>query len=78
MLPKGGLGRKIRLHLKVFKGPSHSHEAQQPMDITHLISHFKPQDAAGAKLLEEMSKKRGEIITNTKNSVQERISKMKH
>lgn len=34
MLPKGALGRNIRLHLKVFKGTAHTHEAQQPQDIT--------------------------------------------
>lgn len=34
MLPKGRLGRKIRLHLKVYKGEQHPHVAQQPVDIT--------------------------------------------
>jgi large subunit ribosomal protein L13 len=34
MLPKGRLGRKIRLHLKVYKGDKHPHAAQQPIDIT--------------------------------------------
>jgi large subunit ribosomal protein L13 len=34
MLPKGRLGRKIRLHLKVYKGDKHPHAAQQPTDIT--------------------------------------------
>ena len=38
MLPKGSLGRDIRLHLKVFKGTAHPHEAQKPTDITALIS----------------------------------------
>ncbi|KAF8071127.1 RPL13 [Scenedesmus sp. PABB004] len=38
MLPKGRLGRDIRLHLKVFKGTAHPHAAQQPVDITKQIS----------------------------------------
>lgn len=38
MLPKGRLGRDIRLHLKVYKGASHPHEAQQPTNITTRIS----------------------------------------
>ena len=38
MLPKGRLGRSLFNHLKVFKGPTHPHEAQQAKDITGLIS----------------------------------------
>jgi large subunit ribosomal protein L13 len=39
MLPKGRLGKSIRVkHLKVFKGSEHPHCAQDPSDITHLIS----------------------------------------
>jgi len=30
MLPKNTLGRKLYTNLKVYKGASHSHEAQQP------------------------------------------------
>ena len=30
MLPRGPLGRRIMGHLKVYKGPQHPHEAQQP------------------------------------------------
>jgi large subunit ribosomal protein L13 len=30
MLPKGPLGRRIMGHLKVYAGPEHPHEAQQP------------------------------------------------
>lgn len=37
MLPKGRLGRHIRLHLKVYKGDKHPHTAQQPVDITSNI-----------------------------------------
>lgn len=38
MLPKGRIGDDIKVHhLKVFKGASHPHEAQQPIDITHLV-----------------------------------------
>lgn len=44
MLPKGPLGRKIRLHLKVYKGSEHPHTAQQPQDITARID-AKPAPA---------------------------------
>jgi ribosomal protein L13 len=47
MLPKGRLGNRIKLHLKVFKGDAHPHIAQKPVDITHLID-TKPE--AGAYL----------------------------
>ncbi|GBF87502.1 50S ribosomal protein, chloroplastic [Raphidocelis subcapitata] len=50
MLPKGSLGRDIRLHLKVFKGTAHPHEAQQPVDITKEIS-VKPKNGPGKELL---------------------------
>jgi large subunit ribosomal protein L13 len=30
MVPRGPLGRKIMGHLKVYAGPAHPHEAQQP------------------------------------------------
>lgn len=30
MLPKNRLGRKLRRKLKVYRGPSHPHAAQQP------------------------------------------------
>lgn len=33
MLPKGSLGRSLFTHLKVFKGPNHPHEAQQPIEF---------------------------------------------
>jgi large subunit ribosomal protein L13 len=33
MLPKGPLGRRIMGHLKVYKGPQHPHEAQQPQPV---------------------------------------------
>ncbi|XP_077252260.1 large ribosomal subunit protein uL13c-like [Tasmannia lanceolata] len=33
MLPKGRLGRALFTHLKVYKGPDHPHEAQQPIDL---------------------------------------------
>lgn len=50
MLPKGRLGRDIRLHLKVYKGTAHPHEAQQPLDITAEIN-ARPCEGAGAALL---------------------------
>jgi len=56
MLPKGSLGRNIRLHLKVFTGAKHTHDAQQPTNITTEIS-VKPKDSAGAKLREELKAK---------------------
>lgn len=49
MLPKGRLGRNIRLHLKVYKGAAHPHEAQQPTDITNAISAKPKTYAALAK-----------------------------
>lgn len=33
MLPEGPLGKKVLSHLRVYKGPSHPHEAQQPTVI---------------------------------------------
>ncbi|CAN1179335.1 50S ribosomal protein L13, chloroplastic [Linum perenne] len=33
MLPKGRLGRALFNHLKVYKGPSHPHEAQMPIEL---------------------------------------------
>jgi large subunit ribosomal protein L13 len=33
MLPRGPLGRRIMGHLKVYKGPEHPHEAQQPQTL---------------------------------------------
>ncbi len=34
MLPKNSHGRNLFRHLKVYKGPSHPHEAQQPEPLT--------------------------------------------
>jgi large subunit ribosomal protein L13 len=55
MLPKGRLGRHIRTHLKVYKGPSHPHVAQQPTDVTGEID-LKPKETAGAALLASLRK----------------------
>ncbi len=33
MLPRGPLGRRIMGHLKVYAGPEHPHEAQQPQRL---------------------------------------------
>mmetsp|Transcript_17724 Transcript_17724/g.24498 ORF Transcript_17724/g.24498 Transcript_17724/m.24498 type:complete len:236 (-) Transcript_17724:174-881(-) len=38
MLPKGSLGRTLFKHMKVVAGPTHEHEAQQPVDITDQIN----------------------------------------
>ena len=32
MLPKGPLGRQMLKKLKVYAGPTHPHQAQQPVD----------------------------------------------
>jgi large subunit ribosomal protein L13 len=34
MLPKGPLGRQMIRKLKIYAGPSHPHEAQQPKELT--------------------------------------------
>lgn len=39
MLPKNRLGRKLIKKLKIYSGPSHPHEAQQPEDF-HLIEKY--------------------------------------
>jgi len=44
MLPKGRLGRHLFTHLKVYPGSEHPHDAQKPVEITHLIDK-KPKDA---------------------------------
>jgi large subunit ribosomal protein L13 len=38
MLPEGPLGKKVLSHLKVYKGPTHPHEAQSPtvLDIASM------------------------------------------
>jgi large subunit ribosomal protein L13 len=33
MLPRGPLGRRIMGHLKIYAGPAHPHEAQQPAKL---------------------------------------------
>jgi large subunit ribosomal protein L13 len=33
MMPRGPLGRRIMGHLKIYKGPNHPHEAQQPQAL---------------------------------------------
>ncbi len=33
MVPRGPLGRKVMGHLKVYAGPTHPHEAQQPQPL---------------------------------------------
>ena len=38
MLPKGRLGRRLFHNMKVYKGPTHPHEAQAPVDITRFIN----------------------------------------
>lgn len=38
MITKQGLGRRLFTHLKCYKGSAHPHEAQQPVDVTHLVA----------------------------------------
>lgn len=38
MLTRGRLGNRLFHHMKVYKGSSHPHTAQQPTDITYKIS----------------------------------------
>jgi large subunit ribosomal protein L13 len=33
MVPRGPLGRRIMSHLRVYAGPTHEHEAQQPVKL---------------------------------------------
>lgn len=33
MLPDGPLGKRVYLHMKVYAGPTHPHEAQQPVRL---------------------------------------------
>jgi len=50
MLPKTKLGRKQFKKLKVYRGGSHPHEAQQPktLPVSHTSSARKPRAAASA------------------------------
>ncbi|CAA6665685.1 unnamed protein product [Spirodela intermedia] len=41
MLPKGRLGRELFTHLKVYEGPDHPHEAQQPIPLPSGTREFK-------------------------------------
>ncbi|CAD7695819.1 unnamed protein product [Ostreobium quekettii] len=38
MLPKNRLGREVFRQIKVYSGPGHPHQAQQPIDITNRIN----------------------------------------
>ena len=33
MVPRGPLGRRVMRNLRVYKGPEHPHEAQQPATL---------------------------------------------
>ncbi len=41
MLPKGSLGRKQLTNLRLFKGPKHTHEAQQPVVLNFAAANPK-------------------------------------
>ena len=46
MLPRGRLGRRVRRNLRVFAGPTHTHQAQQPVGAD---APSKPRVSATAK-----------------------------
>ena len=43
MLPKNALGRQMATKLKVYAGPDHPHEAQQPQPLA--IDHARARKA---------------------------------
>lgn len=46
MLPKSRLGRRLRTKLKVYAGPDHPHQAQQPQAVTiGASSQTRPREA---------------------------------
>lgn len=47
MLPKGTLGRAQLKKLKVYGGPSHPHEAQQPLPLDEAFRVLAPAQPAG-------------------------------
>lgn len=47
MLPKGPLGSKIYLHMKVYVGPDHPHAAQQPVALELLREGHKRGQIVG-------------------------------
>jgi large subunit ribosomal protein L13 len=49
MLPKNSLGRSMLRKLKVYRGPDHPHQAQQPtpFEITQLAQHEPATNAGG-------------------------------
>jgi len=49
MLPKNSLGRSMLRKLKVYRGPDHPHQAQQPtpFEITQLVQHEPATNAGG-------------------------------
>ncbi|MGQ9370181.1 50S ribosomal protein L13 [Azospirillum sp. ST 5-10] len=46
MIPRGPLGRRQMTHLKVYKGPAHPHEAQQPAALD--IAAMNPKNKRSA------------------------------
>ena len=50
MVPRGPLGRRIMGHLKVYKGPTHPHEAQQPQPLD--VGGDEPQEQEGVSMAE--------------------------
>jgi large subunit ribosomal protein L13 len=45
MIPRGPLGRRIMTHLKVYAGPEHPHDAQQPQKLD--IAAMNPKNTRG-------------------------------
>jgi len=48
MVPRGPLGREQMRHLKVYAGPSHPHEAQQPVTLDVAAMNRKNKRIAAA------------------------------
>jgi large subunit ribosomal protein L13 len=46
MVPRGPLGRRIMSHLRVYAGPTHPHEAQQPQVLDLAVLNPKNKRAA--------------------------------
>ena len=47
MLPRGALGNKIYLHMKVYAGPDHPHQAQKPVALELLRDGHKRGQVVG-------------------------------
>jgi large subunit ribosomal protein L13 len=41
MVPRGPLGRRVMKNLRVFAGPEHKHQAQQPLPLNIAVMNRK-------------------------------------